>query len=451
MTSLTISLAYRTDGFARRRGVAKGLALPAKVLDVDGSVVAEGVVSVDAPVTLEVPETTGLAFVRLTWPSGRFVTQRVDLEKVPHLSVTFQDSHIAPGERWSAWAIPKLNPRTPLANPTEDIDLGLDRFANVWLRLWKFDRGAWLPEPLEPEATYRNKAAWQFDLTLEARPWLLQIGGPLVRWRFVSLPGDGPARVLITPKDSTDPRADELKVIVTSFREDAETLLEFLARDAMDAVHALAESASLANELIAHKIDDPVSAVAAAYYLLRVNAWSGVPLERFQNLSKRFPWLPDAAIVHCIRLLREGSDAQDSDLLSHQLFVQALQRGWPLYSEGVTLLQEAATSLRGTFASSDRESFEHVHALGAAKAWAGAVASFYGRSPEAPSTVHWLGMPDPPSGGIDPAMMVPRPPSGGASPGFAQGRLPGNNTTGVLTLRAGKPDEDIFLLGSIKQ
>src|SRR5262249_37652478 len=152
---------------------------------------------------------TDLAFVRLTWPSGRAETQRVNLQRQPQASVTFSDSRIAPNE-WSAWAIPKLNPRTPLAKASGDVDLGLDRFDNVWLRLWKFDQDAWHKQRLQPSATYRNGAAWQLDLSLEARPWLLQVGGSTVTWRFVSLPGGGPARVLITPKDSTDPRADEL-------------------------------------------------------------------------------------------------------------------------------------------------------------------------------------------------------------------------------------------------
>src|SRR5262249_19038957 len=154
-------------------------------------------------------------------------------------SVSFDDSQIAANE-WSAWAIPKLNPKTPLASPSGDIDLGLDRFERVWLCLWRLVEGSWSLETLKPETTYRNGAAWQLDLSLDASSWLLQVGGSQVTWRFVSLPGGGPVRVLLTPKDSADPRADALKVVVTGFRADAEMLLEFLARDAIRATDALA-------------------------------------------------------------------------------------------------------------------------------------------------------------------------------------------------------------------
>lgn len=451
MKKLSVSLAYTTTDFDRRRGPEAGLALPVKALDADGSVLAEGAVSVDRAVSLDVPDSTDTAFVRLTWPSGRSETQRVELRASSQAAVTFSDSRIAPNE-WSAWAIPKLNPHTPLARASGDVDLGLDRFARVWLRLWKFEQDAWVQEKLSPDARYRNGAAWQIDLSLSAKPWLLQVGGSQVTWRFVALPGGGPARVLITPKDSKDPRADELKVIVTSFRADAETLLEFLARDAMRAVDALANSAALATQLFAEKFSDPLSAVAGAYYLLRSEGWNRVPLRWFENLSEQFEWLPDAAIVHCIRLLREGPEAWKPGRGPYDLFVRGLERGWPVYSEGVTLLQEAATSLRGTYGRSDPTPFERAQAIGAAKAWAGAAASFYGRSPEAPSTLQWVGMPKTPRRRrLDPALASPRR-SGSLALGFAETELVRRAPTKPARqpVRAIEgPGDDEFLLGSI--
>jgi hypothetical protein len=396
MKKLIVNLAYNTADYGQRDGSENGYALPLKVLDAEGSVLAEGAASVDQPASFSILEEIGLVFVRLTWPSGRTETQRIDLQGHTEASVTFSDSTIAPNE-WSAWAIPKLNPRTPLALGTGDVDLDLSRYDRVWLRLWRFEGGAWVEEPLKPTGTYRNRSAWQLDLTLASCPWLLQIGGSAVTWRFVSLPGGGPARVLITPRDSSDPRADEMKVIVTGFRADAENLLEFLARDSMRAVNALADSVNLAERLFAEKFQDPLAAVAGAYYLLRVDALNRVPCSWFENLSQQFAWLPDAAIVHCIRLLREGNENQASPRSPITLFKQSLVRGWPVYSEGIALLQEAAASLRGTFTKIEYQtSFNHVQDLGAAKAWAGASASFYGRLPNEPSTLMWAGMPHAP-------------------------------------------------------
>ncbi len=395
MKRLDVNLEYRATSFAGGRGPETGLALPVKVLDTDGSVLAAGVATTGQAATLELPDTTDIAFVRLTWPSGRAQTQRVDLAERSQADLVFDDAYISRNE-WSAWAIPKLNPNTPLLGAESAEDRGLDRFERVWLRLWRLSDGVWTQVQITPTASYRNGSAWQIDLQLDCACWLLQIGGSNVTWRFVSLPGGGPARVLITPRDSTDPRADELKVVVTGFRADAETLLEFLARDSIRAANALTGSPALANRLFAEKFEDPMSAVAGAYYLLRVGEWQRIPRSWFQNLSQSFRWLPDAAIVHCVRLLREGSDAQGSNLGPLELLKQSIEQGWPIYDEGVNLLREAAVSLRGVGTEATGATFELVQALGAARAWAGAAASFYGRIPSAPSALQWKGMPHAP-------------------------------------------------------
>lgn len=402
MKHLVVNLAYRVADLGSRRGPEAGLALPVKALDADGSVLAEGATSADKPVVLALPDGIDLAFVRLTWPSGRAETQRVSFDGETQAAVTFSDSRIAPNE-WSAWAIPKLNPRTPLALAGHDIDLTLERFDKVWLRLWKFNGGAWTREALQPEATFRNDAAWQLDLVLSPAAWLLQVGGSNVVWRFVALPGGGPARVLITPSDSTDPRSDTLKVIVTSFRSDAETLLEFLARDSMRAAGALAGSEALAKQLFAEKFNDPVSAVAGAYYLLRASAGELAPIRWYENLSAAFGWLPDTAVIHCVRLLREGN--VESATRAEELFRRCVDSGWPVYSEGVVLLQEAAGALRGRDGARGQALIHRVQELGAAKAWAGAAASFYGRDPSTPSILQWVGMPGAPRRKrLDPAL-----------------------------------------------
>lgn len=391
MKHLHVSLAYRSWNLVGSNDPDADVALPVKALDADGTVLDEGSASSSQPAVLEVPEDTGMAYVRLTWPSGRTETQRADLSNTSNASVTFSDATISRNE-WAAWAVPKLNPQTPLARPEAPADVGMDEFNNVWLRLWRLEDGAWKREKLRPIDERRSNVATQMDLDLGKAHWLLQVGGSNVTWRFVALPGGGRARVLITPKDSKDPRADELKIVVTSFRERAETLLEFLSRDAMRSVSALTESVSFARHLLAEKFEDPVAAVAGAYYLLRFNRWDSVPLWWFENLSRNFAWIPDTAIVHCARLLRSGSDGQSKQFSPEALLRQALSRGWPVYAEGVSLLQEAASLLKS---SSDVQApyIHQIEALGAARAWAGAATSFYGRAPDAPDALQWVGRP----------------------------------------------------------
>jgi hypothetical protein len=464
MKRLHVSLAYRLSDFARPNDPDADLALPVKALDADGTVLDEGSASSSQPAELEVPDDTGMAYVRLTWPSGRTETQRADLSDMSAARVIFSDAAISRNE-WAAWAIPKLNPQTPLARPESPADHGMDEFNNVWLRLWRFEDGAWKREKLHPIDQRRSNVATQMDLQLGKAHWLLQIGGSKVTWRFVALPGGGRARVLITPKDSKDPRADELKVVVTSFRERAETLLEFLSRDAMRSVSALTESVSFAGHLLSEKFQDPVAAVAGAYYLLRFNRWDLVPLSWFENLSTNFAWIPDTAIVHCARLLRSGSDAQPKRFSPEALLQQALSRGWPVYAEGVSLLQEAASLLKSN-AAVEASHIRRIEALGAAKAWAGAATSFYGRTPDAPDALQWVGRPRAPRRHKIIRELVKSRSSDQASLGFAETprvvrayptdslspRLqsaPHRSAYGKLVKGTVVEDDDEFLIGNI--
>lgn len=460
MKQIAVRLNYASMGQGPD-GISATPTFPVRLLDAEGAVLAEGAASVGRPAVLQTDDRQEQVFVRLTWPSGHTETRRLSLRsgEEPY-SVEFSDSRIAANE-WSAWAIPKLNPQTPLLRHGSRLDLNLElaRFDRVWLRLWKFAGGAWMPQRLQPQATYRNDTAWQLDLELDAAAWLLQLGGSKVIWRFISLPGGGPARVLITPRDSDDPRADALKAVVTSHRSEAETLLEFLARDALRSAKALAGSAALAQQLFAAKLADPVSAVAGAYYLLRADPQHNQPLEWYENLYREFRWLPDAAIVYCTRLLREGLRDAPARRVVRKLFSECLERGWPVFGEGVSLLQENAALLRGSGKRAENPDYARVMALGAARAWAGAAASFYGRHPDEPSALQWVGMPGAPRRHrLDPALRHSAIPPGQAAKfkdraarPHAPSQPPAANvdrSRNAETAAAPQPD-DVFLLGSI--
>jgi hypothetical protein len=396
MKRITVSLSYPGTGYLTPTGASggpgSGVVFPVKVIDADGALLDKGVVSVDAPARLAVPDTVDLAFVRLTWPSGHRETRRVPLDAEDEAKLVFDD-HLFGANEWSAWAVPRLNPRTPMLGSMGNLDLDLDKFSQVWLRLWKFADGAWRLQNLAPTQARRNGSVWQLDLTLAACPWLLQVGGTQVPWRFIALPGDGAARVLLTPRDSHDPRADPLKVVVTGFRPDAETLLEFLARDVLGAADAIAVSPELAPRLFGDPSGDPVSGVAGAYYLLRTGRWQDYGVPWFRRLYEASSWLADSAIVYCLRRLRAGLGNDEDERDVRRLFAECLARGWPVFAEGATLLHEAAALLRGGAGQDDPDPFELAEALGAAKAWAGSVNSFYGRYPDVPGAIKWVGMP----------------------------------------------------------
>lgn len=396
MTSLKVYLDYDTT-YSRQslREGSLGYALPVKVLDVQGTILAEELATTNQPAEFKLTVEYETVFVRLTWPSGKSETKKVDLLPTVSTSVTFSDNKIAQNE-WSAWAIPRLSPLTSMATSNRSRDMHIERYANVWLRVWCFDNGQWSLKPMTPRMQYKSEVARQIDLDLEAKPHLLQVGGSDVPWRFVALPGAGPCRILITPTYSNDPRTDPLKVVVTSFRSDAETLLEFLARDSIRAANTMANSQKMAVTLFEKKFTDPIAAVAGAYYLLRIDDWDRVPLGWWENLSNNFTWIPDTAILHCVRLLRAGLKDEWARTEVLDLFKACLDRGWPLYDEGLQLLQEAGSLLRQIASWQDAEYFAKVETLATAKKWAGAALSFTGRDPAKPSAVLWVGMPNAP-------------------------------------------------------
>ena len=109
MKRLHVSLAYRPSDFARHNDPDSDMALPVKALDTDGTVLDEGSASASQPAELRVSDETGMAFVRLTWPSGRSETKRTDLSKMNDAWVSFSDAAISRNE-WSAWAVPQAEP-----------------------------------------------------------------------------------------------------------------------------------------------------------------------------------------------------------------------------------------------------------------------------------------------------------------------------------------------------
>jgi len=59
-----------------------------------------------------------------------------------------------------------------------------------------------------------------------------------------------------------------------------------------------------------------------------------------------FPWIADTAVIRCIVMLRAGLKSDSDEALARKLLANCLQRGLPIFAEGLPLLQEAASVLR---------------------------------------------------------------------------------------------------------
>ncbi|MDM0110540.1 hypothetical protein QTI66_00160 [Variovorax sp. J22R133] len=392
MKSILVHLNYSSTDSSPSSQRQTELALPLRVLDADGSLVAEGAASTSAPASFDISALDGPAFVRLIWPSGRTQTKRVEVAEGGTGVVSFDDSRLSSSE-WSSWAVPRLTEHTSLASPDLPPSVHIEKFDRVWLQIWVFEDMMWRPTFIQPRQTYRNDSARQLDFELDEKCRLLQLGGTSVPWRFVALPGGGTCRVFLTPREPNDLRSEPLKVVVSTFRRDAETLLEFLARDSLRAANAVGSYQPVAQRLMQDKTDDPVSAVAAAYFLLRTERWRAIPLSWFDNLYNLFPWLADPAVIRCALLLRRGL-LEESDVNEAAFLLKTcLERGVPVFSEGLLLLQETASVLQSARGPCEPSVYQQVERLVASQAWAGAALSFYGESPSRPSPDRIVGLP----------------------------------------------------------
>lgn len=393
MKRLSVHLEYLPPDRQVGQRSDSSVSLPIKVVDAEGILLAETVAASNRRTDLALPDHYNRVFVRLVWPSGRTETQAVNLSEQHTTDVTFSESPVVQNG-WVSWAIPRLNPRSQLVGGDRPNKTNIGQHDKVWLRLWRFESSDWNSTAIVASNSRRSDAARQIDLLLGRSPHMLQIGGSSVPWRLVSLPPAGRCRVLITPNESEGPRSDALKVVITGFRSDAETLLEFLVRDSIRDATTMAESTSIATELISEKFRDPLAAVAGGYYLLRLERWEEIPLSWWENLTNHFAWIPDTSILHCVRLLRAGLQSPDAERRALSLFKLSLDRGWPVYEEGLHLLLEAGSLLRKIAAAKDDvRYFARVDTLAMAKSWAGSALSFYGPEPEKPSAIQWVGTP----------------------------------------------------------
>ncbi|WP_353161090.1 hypothetical protein [Acinetobacter guillouiae] len=389
-TIIRVSLAYDLSNMVQsENNELLMFSFPVKILDSRGETLAEGVASESKVETFQLSQNYKTVYVRLKWPSERTETRKVIISDSKTVDVVFKMERVSNND-WASWALPRLNTQTSIQNLD---DLSIKDYLNVWMRLWSFKEGKWQTTSLEPTMQYKSNIARQIDLVLERGSFLLQIGGANFPWRFVGLPGSGACRVLLMLNDSKDPRADPLRIFITGFRTDAETLLEFLARDSLRAANTLVECNKLASELFQKKYSDPISAIAGAYFKLRVGDWDQIPIEWWSNLSRDFSYISDTSIIYCIRLLRAGLETEEKQELALQLFKMSLDNGWPIYEEGAQLLEEAGSLLRNIAKVEDIAYFSKVENLVSAKTWGGSTLSFYGWDPAKPSAILWVGKP----------------------------------------------------------
>lgn len=365
------------------------LTLPVDVYSPDGTVLARGIASPTMPAHFELRTSNGHELERVyvlgTLPNGAILQQRVELIG-EQAQATLRLGDDSPHE-WLEW-VTQFRSLGHLHARSQSEAVAPRRIGKVWMTLWLLEEGRWEAKKVEALAQQRDVGMQQIVLEVPNKPHLLQIGGEEVAWRLVSLPPGGPVRIALTRR--ADEGGDALEITIGRSQPDNELIMSYLARGAVSEADRLAEAWHVADLMLHDKHDDPVSAAAGAYLLLKNRR-----LERrtrwVDNLVNLFPFMSDGAIVSAaLAAQRDGVTA--SEIRSK--IDLALARGFPIFSMGISLLVETMAAVHRGKKESKRFHMAYLAAQAYARAQCskGAYFAFYGKSPAEPAWTQIYGV-----------------------------------------------------------
>lgn len=367
------------------------LAVPFDVMSRDGDRVAQGVASPSKPASLRLPgDSASLerVYVVARLATGELIQQVVPLD-VGDNDVTLSTVSGSPDD-WLAWVTPftSLPDFGGMVGEQNRSGVARQRIGRVWMTLWRLKEKEWVAIDVTPLVAREGRGRRQITLELPLQPHLLQVGGDAVSWRFISLPPGDEVRVALTA--TREGQEDAVEVTVSRVRAQNELVLAYLAEGAIGAADRLTEIWHAADIALYRKLNDPVSAAAGAYLLLKFNR-----LEEHagwvRNLVNWFPWLSDGPIVAAALALRRN-DA--NELEARKYLRLASERGLPLFSFGASLLVEtmAAVHKGRSEAVWFKQAYQRARSYLLSRAGGDIYFTFHGGSPLDPSPTAITGM-----------------------------------------------------------
>lgn len=329
----------------------------------------------------------GIYSVSATTPSGSRVQRVVEVTQDETQDITLPLHNVSPREDYE-WAY-MTQKRTRRALLQEETGRQ-EKLKDTWFRLWWKLGNSYQVMDLNYESHPTPNGKFIHIQVMQEGVAAIQVGGPEVPWKCVSIPPLTSCNVLIqaSPKHSRHP----LDVTVASENPVLEGLLALLRRGEVNTAKVIEQDqAQMAEEMVFDKRQDPVAAAVGGYFLLRINDHQRLH-NWANNLANWFRWMPDGAIIHAWQLIaayRENSGAEASQLdLARLRLIEGVKRGYPIYSEGLRLLRDGLLLF-------DREADREDPEIRAARNKAGAYYSaadlsaptttFLGETPDLPS------------------------------------------------------------------
>lgn len=225
-------------------------------------------------------------------------------------------------------------------DPLASEDLYSEKYSGAWLRLWKKEGDAWVigENPVQENSAW-NADGVSYEMRVSRNLQALQVGGDHIAWKCIMIPPGQRLQCLIRPvKDQSD-TVHPLEVIITTNDWKAETLLSFLQSGDIDTAKSLLEE--YASQLLFQKMVSPTNAAIGGYVLLKVRKEDSMR-NWAENLTNWMEWLPDGPIIRAWQLINQGSEDLEE---IRRLFIDALRRGIPIYTEGMRLLVQGLKML----------------------------------------------------------------------------------------------------------
>ena len=326
--------------------------------------------------------------VRVRLPSGAKFEEVVELKDGETAACEVPLYELSPHE-WQEWAY-----LTQDIGPPSRTLLTAEKYRGAWLRLWsRTQEGTWQVEQLPDRRGDADEDGVTYEFpALGERLYVLQVGGPQIPSKCIAIPSSYRHMVLVRPASGPAGRVHPLEVVVSSGQWRLEALLNLLRKGDVDTARDLATNLNVvAEDLLYSKVRNPVGAAVGGYFLLRTR-----DLDRLHdwanNLADWFPWMADGLVIHAWQLILQAStdkaDTAGPIATARGRLIDASNRGFPIYSEGLRLLRDGLLLFHRKAKGDDPDvsaALERIASYVAAADWSAVTTTFTAERPYAPS------------------------------------------------------------------
>ena len=263
-----------------------------------------------------------------------------------------------------------------------------NNFRRIGGRLWEHSDRQWtlkiLPEFLNQtifsDGNVYNFRSGQFLSVLE-------LSGDDMPAIFVNIPPNSNINCLIKLSDGGAAALYPVDVTVATDNQVAEALLALITSGAMREAETLTKDFSFNAEMLLYgKVENPIAAAIGGYFLLktgeldRLHDWAN-------NLANWFTWMPDGAIIHAWQLMAEKGKTPELVNKIRARLLEAVDRGIPIYTEGLRLLYDGLTQLWYHAKNNDSEvelALKKISGYVEAVDWSQKTTTYTGTAPDQP-------------------------------------------------------------------